>query len=172
MGWNHLPIPKLQPCSGWSLGMDKWFDHTLYWTCYYLSMLRSLLIPVNKRGPRSQCDILANSLFGGCCIIRYGSIYNNILRDVAKLPVALYIIHNKGRLTEILAWISKHILYFTWDVIIHPFYNFIEVLTDGRARMSNYNPYLYMDVICYQFQYCMLILLKSIIKRVPSSLFY
>ena len=39
MGWNYLSIPKLQRCSRWSLGINKWFHHTLYRACDYLSML-------------------------------------------------------------------------------------------------------------------------------------
>ena len=38
MGWNYLPIPKLQWCNHWSLGMDKYFYPTLCWACDYLSM--------------------------------------------------------------------------------------------------------------------------------------
>ena len=38
-GWNYIPIPKLQRCNRWSLGIDKWLNPTLHWACDYLSML-------------------------------------------------------------------------------------------------------------------------------------
>ena len=50
MGWNYLPIPKLQRCNRWSLGMDKWFNPTLFWACDYLSMLGLKLNHVSKSG--------------------------------------------------------------------------------------------------------------------------
>ena len=59
MGWDHLSIPKRQRHSRWSLGMNKHFHFTLYWTCGctrgYISMLGSKLIPVNKRDPWFGC---------------------------------------------------------------------------------------------------------------------
>ena len=39
MGWNYLPIVKLQRLYRWSLGKDKQFHPTLYNGCNYLSML-------------------------------------------------------------------------------------------------------------------------------------
>ena len=50
--WNYLSIPKLQRCNRWSLGMDKWFNLTLYNGCNYLSMLGSKLNHVTERNPR------------------------------------------------------------------------------------------------------------------------
>ena len=47
MGRNYLSIPKLQWCNRWSLGMDKQFHPTLYWTCDYLSMLGLHTFPDN-----------------------------------------------------------------------------------------------------------------------------
>ena len=47
MGWKCIYIPKLQRCN--RLGMDKWFNPTLYWACDYLSMLEIELIQVSKR---------------------------------------------------------------------------------------------------------------------------
>ena len=38
MWGNYLSIPKLQRCNRCSLGMDKYFHHTLNWTCDYLFM--------------------------------------------------------------------------------------------------------------------------------------
>ena len=52
VGWNYLPIPKLQWCNHWSLGMDKSFHPTLYWACDYLSMPGLKLNYVSKRSPR------------------------------------------------------------------------------------------------------------------------
>ena len=51
MGWDYLSIPRLQQCSRWSMGMDKYFHPTLYWTCDYLSMQRFKFIHVCKRSP-------------------------------------------------------------------------------------------------------------------------
>ena len=51
MGWDYLPIHKLQRYNRWSLGMDKWFHPTPYSTCNYLSMLGLQLIHVNKKAP-------------------------------------------------------------------------------------------------------------------------
>ena len=51
MGWNYLSIPKLQHCHRWYLGMDKYFQPTLYWTYDYLFMLALKLIHVSKSGP-------------------------------------------------------------------------------------------------------------------------
>ena len=50
MGWNYLSIPKLQPCSRWSLGMDKSFHPILYNGHNYLSMFGIKLNLVSKRG--------------------------------------------------------------------------------------------------------------------------
>ena len=50
MGWNYLSIPKLQQGTRWSLVMDKWFHHTLYKGCNYLSMPGLDFIYVSKRG--------------------------------------------------------------------------------------------------------------------------
>ena len=52
MEWNYLSIPKLQLWNRWSLGMDKWFNLTLYSVCDYLSMLGLKLNHVYKRGSR------------------------------------------------------------------------------------------------------------------------
>ena len=52
MGWNYLSCPKLQRLHRWSLGMDKLFHPTLYWSCDYLSVLGLKLNHVSKRGPR------------------------------------------------------------------------------------------------------------------------
>ena len=41
---------KLQQLHHWSLGMDKWFDLTLYWAYDYLSILGLKLIHVSTRG--------------------------------------------------------------------------------------------------------------------------
>ena len=58
MGWNYLSIPKLQRCNRWSLGMDKYFHHTFYQACDYLSMLGlTLLNHVNTRGHGYQCFV-------------------------------------------------------------------------------------------------------------------
>ena len=43
-GWNYFTILKLKWCSCWSLWIDKYFHHTLYWTYNYLSMLWFKLI--------------------------------------------------------------------------------------------------------------------------------
>ena len=51
MRWNYLPLPKLQRCNRWSLGVDKSFHSTLYWTCDYLSMPGLKFIHINERGP-------------------------------------------------------------------------------------------------------------------------
>ena len=40
VGLNYLSIPILQRLHRWSLGMDKLFHLTLFWTCDYSSMLR------------------------------------------------------------------------------------------------------------------------------------
>ena len=48
VGWNYLSIPKLQRCNRWSLGMDKQFHPTLYWTCGFLFMLALKPIHVSK----------------------------------------------------------------------------------------------------------------------------
>ena len=48
--WKYISVPSLQWCSHWSLGMDKSFHLTFYWTCY-LPMLGLKLIRVSKRGP-------------------------------------------------------------------------------------------------------------------------
>ena len=50
-GWNYFTILKLKWCSCWSLWIDKYFHHTLYWTYNYLSMLWFKLIWV--------CDYLS-----------------------------------------------------------------------------------------------------------------
>ena len=39
MGWNNLFNPKLQRCSRWSLGLDKWFHLARYNGCSSLSIL-------------------------------------------------------------------------------------------------------------------------------------
>ena len=52
MGWNYLSIHKLQRLHRWSLGMDKQFHPTLYWTCDYLSMLGLKFNHVSKRDHR------------------------------------------------------------------------------------------------------------------------
>ena len=79
VGWNYLSIRKLQRVHRWSLGsirwslgMDKHFHLTYYWTCNYLSMLiwsltyqmrtsRIILWKINgewsKIGSRSQSDM-------------------------------------------------------------------------------------------------------------------
>ena len=38
--WGVITIPKRQRCNGWSLGIGKLFQPTLYWICDYLSLLR------------------------------------------------------------------------------------------------------------------------------------
>ena len=38
MSWNLLPIPKLQWCSHWSLGIGMYFHPTIYWACDHLSV--------------------------------------------------------------------------------------------------------------------------------------
>ena len=58
MGWNYLSIPKLQRCNRWSLGMDKVFHLTLYWTYDYLSMLGFKLNHVSKRDPRGYINTI------------------------------------------------------------------------------------------------------------------
>ena len=50
MGWNYLPIPKLQLCNCWILGMDTFFHLTIYWTGVNLFMLGLKLNHVSKRG--------------------------------------------------------------------------------------------------------------------------
>ena len=54
MGWNYLFIPKLQRFNRWSLGMDKYFNPTLYWACDYLYMLGLKLNHVSKRSHWSE----------------------------------------------------------------------------------------------------------------------
>ena len=51
MRWNYLSIPKLQQCNRWSLGIDKLFYPTLYWTYVYSSMPGLMLIHVSKMWP-------------------------------------------------------------------------------------------------------------------------
>ena len=51
MGWNYLSNPKLRRHSRWSLGMERYFNPTLYWVCDYLSILGFKLIHVSKSGP-------------------------------------------------------------------------------------------------------------------------
>ena len=52
MEWSYSSIPKLQRCNRWSLGMNRSFPPTLYWTCDYLSMVGLKLYYVSKSGPR------------------------------------------------------------------------------------------------------------------------
>ena len=54
MGWNYLPIPKLQRLHRWSLWMDKKVRPTLYNGCNDLSMLGLKLIHVCKGAPGSH----------------------------------------------------------------------------------------------------------------------
>ena len=78
MGWNYLSIssiPKLQQCSHWSLGMDKRFVLTFYWTCEYLSMLRLKLIHVNKRGTSCFSTRTKHNKEQNMCIISW--MYSN-----------------------------------------------------------------------------------------------
>ena len=63
MGWNYLPIPKLQPLHRWSLGMDRLFHPTHYNGCNYLSMLGFKLNHVSKRGPRRMIHGMVNQKY-------------------------------------------------------------------------------------------------------------
>ena len=59
--WKYLFIPKLQRCSRWSLGTDKYFHSILYWACDYLFMP---IINVSKRGPRNYIKQCYLSMLG------------------------------------------------------------------------------------------------------------
>ena len=48
------PFPNFK--KHWRLGMDKYFNPTLYWACDYLSMPRFKLNHVRKRGPCSAVN--------------------------------------------------------------------------------------------------------------------
>ena len=53
MGWTYFSIPKLQWGSRWSLGMNEYFQPTLYWVRDYLSMLGLKSIHDDKTSPLS-----------------------------------------------------------------------------------------------------------------------
>ena len=77
MGWNYLSIPKLQRCSRWSLGMDKWFHPTLYNGCNYLSILCLKLNHVSKRNPRCPGKVMTAKL----SMFPFGKINNHWFRQ-------------------------------------------------------------------------------------------
>ena len=60
MGWNYYSIPNLQRYNRWSLGIDKQFHLTLYWACYYLSMMGLKLNHVSK----TALDVWAEYFIG------------------------------------------------------------------------------------------------------------
>ena len=49
MGINYVSIPKFQRCSRWSLGMDKYFHPTLYWS-WLIIHAGIQLIHVSEKG--------------------------------------------------------------------------------------------------------------------------
>ena len=51
IGGITYPFPKLQPSNHWIWGMNNQLHPTVYWARDYLSILRSKLIHISKRGP-------------------------------------------------------------------------------------------------------------------------
>ena len=56
MGQKYLVMLKLKRLHRWSLGMNKYFQLTLYGACDYLSTLGLTLIHVSKRAPKLYTD--------------------------------------------------------------------------------------------------------------------
>ena len=94
VGWNNLSIPKLQLCNHWSLGMDKYFHHILYWVSDYLSMQGLKLIHISKGGYWSSAGTVIT--------------ISNIGRHSLLVIRCLFYLHG---LTFILVWRSN------WDYL-------------------------------------------------------
>ena len=62
VGWNRVPISKLQQCNRWSLGMGTWYDPALYLVYDYLSTLGLKIIRVSNMGSGLACILCARSI--------------------------------------------------------------------------------------------------------------
>ena len=59
---KYLSIPKLQWCSGWSLGMDEKSQRALYWTRDNLFMLGLMFIHVSKKGTLNNIFVTSHHM--------------------------------------------------------------------------------------------------------------
>ena len=94
-----LLIPKLQRLCRWSLGMDKYFHPTHYWTCDYLSMLGLKLIHVSKGAPglaRTVIPYGSHFVVFSCGFVLMGkNDMNKLETDEKKTPKTK---QNRGKL--------------------------------------------------------------------------
>ena len=85
MGWNYQFIPKLQRLHRWNLGMDKYFQHTVYSACDYLSLLGLNLVHVSKRMQYKNTRII-HTVYG---LLKMGRDHFNHHADMKTLSALL-----------------------------------------------------------------------------------
>ena len=83
MGWNHLSIPKPQRLHHWSLGIDQWYHPSLYWLCYYLSMLGLNLNVLVKGNP---CNVNGASSLSPLDVLRRCPIHRSWSMNRRRTP--------------------------------------------------------------------------------------